>query len=61
MEDGIVFEPNPARLRQARRLVSSGVSPRELDGYRPQLRAHVVNFLGQLLESPKSFARHVHR
>lgn len=58
MDDGILFEPNVVRLRQARRLVASGMAPRELDRYRAHLRADVVRYLGRLAETPNEFFAH---
>lgn len=59
MVDGIVFETNPARLRHARKMVASGIGPRELDKFRPRLRAHVIQFLGKLLHKPDKFLDHI--
>ena len=59
MDEGILFETDPQRLRQARRLVAACVGPRELDKYRPQLRAHVVSFLGRVLENPREYGQHI--
>ncbi|TCD60834.1 hypothetical protein EIP91_009423 [Steccherinum ochraceum] len=59
MNEGILFETNPLRLRQARRLVALGIGPRELDKYRSQLRTHVVSYLGRLLEDPDEYRRHI--
>lgn len=61
MDDGILFQSDPARLRQARRLVASGVAPRELSNFRPQLEAHILSFLNQLATSPEDFREHVHQ
>ena len=59
MDDGILFESNVSRLRQARKLVASGISSRELEGYRLQLEGHIVTFLGRLLQKPRQFLDHI--
>lgn len=61
MDGGILYEEDVVRLRQARRLVSTGVGPRELEKYRPQLRANIVTFLGHLLETPEEFIEHIRK
>ena len=59
MTDGILFEKDVGRLRQARKLVASGIGPRELDKFRPHLKVHVVSFLGRLLQKPEKFLDHI--
>ena len=59
MDDGILFECNTSRLRQARRLVASGISTRELESYHAQLHAHTVAFLNKLLSNPGGFLDHI--
>ncbi|KAH8103831.1 cytochrome P450 [Cristinia sonorae] len=59
MDGGVLFETNPVKLRQARRLVATGVSSRELDIYRPQLRTHIAKMLEKFLHTPDKFLDHI--
>ncbi|KAH8103808.1 cytochrome P450 [Cristinia sonorae] len=59
MDEGGLYETNPTRLRHARRLVASGVSARELESYRPQIRSHINTLLGRFLNTPDRFFDHI--
>ena len=59
MTGGVLYETDAVRLRQARRLVATGVSPREMDKYRLQLQTHIVSCMGNLLRKPNDFLSHL--
>ncbi|TCD68006.1 hypothetical protein EIP91_011675 [Steccherinum ochraceum] len=61
LDDGIIFQPQPSRLREGRKLLASGLQPRELEAFRPVIQAAVVRFLSLLLKEPKDFLSHLHR
>ncbi|TCD60372.1 hypothetical protein EIP91_010263 [Steccherinum ochraceum] len=59
IDNGVTFEPDPARQRLARRLVATGVGPVEITKYKGRLREHVTKFLGHLLRTPDKFLDHI--
>ncbi|TCD63011.1 hypothetical protein EIP91_006103 [Steccherinum ochraceum] len=60
-DKGILFQHDPNKLRQGRRLVSIGLAQRELEKYRHVYAEHTVTFLANLLRSPEDFLHHIRR
>ncbi|KAI0358999.1 cytochrome P450 [Trametes cingulata] len=59
MDRGVVWEHDPARLRQARKLLHMVLQPRQLDEYANVLDRHVTILLQNLLRKPDDFIRHL--
>ncbi|KAI0374537.1 cytochrome P450 [Pilatotrama ljubarskyi] len=59
MDRGVVWEHNPARLRQARKLLHMVLQPRQLEEYATVLDRHVTILLQNLLRKPEDFIRHL--
>ncbi|OBZ71184.1 O-methylsterigmatocystin oxidoreductase [Grifola frondosa] len=58
MDRGVLFESDPNRLRQSRKMLNLILGPRQLETYRIMIEKYVVQFLHNLLESPEGFAEH---
>ncbi|OBZ68830.1 O-methylsterigmatocystin oxidoreductase [Grifola frondosa] len=59
MDRGVLFENDPIRLRQSRKMLNIILSPRKLENYRSVMEKYVVQFLNNLLESPERFSEHI--
>ena len=61
MNEGVLFQTHPARLRQGRKLLASGLSPRELEAYVPTMNEAATRFLADLIKDPENFMAYVHK
>ncbi|OBZ71422.1 hypothetical protein A0H81_08933 [Grifola frondosa] len=61
MGRGVLFESDPNRLRQSRKMLNLILGPRQLETYRAVMEKYVVQFLDNLLESSDKFAEHARR
>ncbi|THH22506.1 hypothetical protein EUX98_g8188 [Antrodiella citrinella] len=52
MYEGILFQPDPVRLRQGRKFLASGLQPTPLKAYQPVIHRNIVTFLQRVLTSP---------
>ncbi|KAH9891042.1 cytochrome P450 [Cubamyces lactineus] len=59
MDRGVVWEHDPARLRQARKLLHAVLQPRQLEGYRAVLDRHVTFLLRNLWDTPGNWVDHL--
>ena len=61
MDEGVLFQKHPGRLRQGRRILASGLLPKQLQAYLPTVHNAATRFLGDLIEDPKNFLSHIDR
>ncbi|KAI0639039.1 cytochrome P450 [Trametes polyzona] len=59
MDRGVVWEHDPARLREARKLLHTVLQPRQLEAWTEVIERHVGILLQNLLHTPKDFVRHL--
>ncbi|TCD68003.1 hypothetical protein EIP91_011672 [Steccherinum ochraceum] len=61
MDEGVLFQTHTARLRQGRKLLASGLNPRELEAYEPTMNEAATRFLADLIQDPENFLSHIHK
>ena len=52
MHEGVLFQPDPTRLRQGRKFIAGGLQPGTLKAFQPVLRKHILAFLSRVSDSP---------
>ena len=61
MDEGVLFQTHPGRLRQGRRLLASGLQPKELEAYQPTIQDAATRLLADLVRDSTRFLAHIER